>query len=49
MIPTTKDGKHKLIFSHDFRDNHGLNLRAALEGRAIWNIIGLDKDKRRFF
>ena len=41
MVPTTKDGKHEVVFPEDFWYNHGFQLRAALEGRVTWELLGI--------
>jgi hypothetical protein len=48
LLPKTKDGHHELVFPTDFSHNHGLQIRAALEGRLIWELLsiaGQDPDR----
>jgi len=38
-VPTTKDGKHVLLFPEDARQNHVFDLRGAVEGRLVWEAL----------
>ncbi|MFH1849638.1 MAG: hypothetical protein ABH879_05615 [archaeon] len=39
IAPRTKDDRHELVFPRDFRQNHGIPLRAALEGRVTLELL----------
>lgn len=45
MAPTTKDGKHEVVFPDDFCYDHGTRLRSALEGRVTWELLRIGREE----
>ncbi|HLD04820.1 MAG TPA: hypothetical protein VJG90_03810 [Candidatus Nanoarchaeia archaeon] len=43
--PKTKEGEHALVFPQDFVQNHGIGLRAALEGRVVCELLRMGKSE----
>ena len=45
--PRTKDGKHEIVFTPGLYDNHEFSLRSAFEGRRLWELVNVLRDKER--